>query len=134
MESRLAFILANAQLSIGTARSEGDEADTDLALGLRLTLADRGDPLRSGEFRRALADALLDCAPAQPDPTPSDACVSRETEAAWEAWTADHWNAARLAVAAAWGSGSRNPSSTSVNMRAGAVGRSARSRSVAEAS
>ena len=134
MESRLAFILANAQLSIGTARSEGDEADTDLALGLRLTLADRGDPLRSGEFRRALADALLDCAPAQPDPTPSDACVSRETEAAWEAWTADHWNAARLAVAAAWGSGSRNPSSTSVSMRGGAPGRSARSRSVAEAS
>ena len=103
MDSRLAFILANAQLSIGTARSEGDEADTDLALGFRLTLADRGDPLRSGEFRRALAVALLECAPAQPDPTPSDACVSRETEAAWEAWTADRWNAARLAVAAAWG-------------------------------
>jgi len=106
MESRLAFVLANAQLSIGTARSEGDvadEADTDLAVGLRLTLADRGDPLRSGEFRRALADALLDCAPAQPDATPSDACVSRETAAAWEAWTADHWNAARLAVAGAWG-------------------------------
>ncbi|HEU4464391.1 MAG TPA: hypothetical protein VFS53_05035 [Gemmatimonadota bacterium] len=106
MESRLAFLLANAQLSIGTARSEGDEedeADTDLALGLRLTLADRGDPLRSREFRRALADALLDCAPAQPDATPSDACVSRETAAAWEQWTADHWNAARLAVAAAWG-------------------------------
>ena len=103
MESRLAFVLANAQLSIGTARSEGDEADTDLALGIRLTLADRGDPLRSGEFRRALADALLDCAPAQPDATPSDACVSRETEAAWEAWTAEHWNAARLAIAAAWG-------------------------------
>ena len=99
MESRLAFLLANAQLSIGTARSEdngADEADTDLAVGLRLTLADRGDPLRSGEFRRALADALLDCAPAQPDATPSDA-------AGGEAWTADHWNAARLAVAAAWG-------------------------------
>jgi hypothetical protein len=29
--------------------------------------------------------------------------VSRETEAAWEAWTAERWNAARLAVAAAWG-------------------------------
>jgi hypothetical protein len=102
-ESRLAFILANAQLSIGTARSEGDESDTDLALGVRLTLADRGDPLRSGEFRRALADALLDCAPAQPDATPSDACASRETEEAWRAWTAERWNAARLAVAAAWG-------------------------------
>ena len=103
MESRLAFLLANLQLSIGTARSEGDEADTDLALGLRLTLADRGDPLRSAEFREALATALLDCAPAQPDPTPSDACVSRETGEAWEAWTAEHWNAARLAAAAAWG-------------------------------
>ena len=103
MESRLAFLLTNLQLSIGTARAEGDEADTDLALGLRLTLADRGDPLRSAEFRGALADALLDCAPAQPDPTPSDACVSRETEEAWEAWTADHWNAARLTAAAAWG-------------------------------
>jgi hypothetical protein len=102
-DSRLAFVLANAQLSIGTARSEGEEADTDLAVGLRLTLVDRGDPLRSAEFRGVLADALLECAPAQPDATPSDACVSRETEAAWEAWTADRWNAARLGIAAAWG-------------------------------
>lgn len=102
-ESRLAFVLANAQLSIGTARADGDEADTDLAFGLRLTLADRGDPLRSEGFRRALGQALLDCAPAQPDPTPSEACAGRETEAAWEAWTAERWNAVRLAVAAAWG-------------------------------
>lgn len=102
-ESRLAFVLANAQLSIGTARADGEDADTDLAVGLRLTLADRGDPLRSGEFRRALGEALLDCAPAQPDPTPSEACVGRETGEAWEAWTAERWNAARLAVAAAWG-------------------------------
>ena len=102
-ESRLAFVLANAQLSIGTARSEGDDADTDLAVGLRLTLADRGDPLRSESFRLALGEALLECAPAQPDPTPSEACVARETEEAWEAWTAERWNAARLAVAAAWG-------------------------------
>ncbi len=102
-ESRLAFVLANAQLSVGTARADGEDADTDLALGLRLTLADRGDPLRSGEFRRALGEALLECAPAQPDPTPSEACVGRETAEAWEAWTAERWNAARLAVAAAWG-------------------------------
>jgi hypothetical protein len=102
-ESRLAFVLANAQLSIGTARADGEDADTDLALGLRLTLADRGDPLRSEEFRSALGEALLACAPAQPDPTPSEACVGRETAEAYEAWTANHWNAARLAVAAAWG-------------------------------
>jgi hypothetical protein len=102
-ESRLAFVLANAQLSIGTARADGEDADTDLAVGLRLTLADRGDPLRSPEFRRALGEALLGCAPAQPDPMPSEACVGRETEEAWEAWTAERWNAARLAVAAAWG-------------------------------
>ena len=102
-ESRLAFVLANAQLSIGTARADGEDADTDLALGLRLTLADRGDPLRSEEFRRALGEALLACAPAQPDPTPSEACAGRETTEAYEAWTASHWNAARIAVAAAWG-------------------------------
>jgi len=102
-ESRLAFVLANAQLSIGTARADGDDADTDLALGLKLTLADRGDPLRSEEFRRALGEELLACAPAQPDPTPSETCAGRETAEAWEAWTAERWNAARLAVAAAWG-------------------------------
>ena len=102
-ESRLAFVLDNAQLSIGTARADGEEADTDLAVGLRLTLVDRGDPLRSADFRRALADALLACAPTQPDPTPSEACAGRETAGAWEAWTAERWNAARLAVAAAWG-------------------------------
>ena len=102
-ESRLAFVVANAQLSIGTARADGDDADTDLALGLRFTLADRGDPLRSEEFRRALGEALLDCAPARPDPTPSEACAARETAEAYEAWTADHWNAARFAVAFAWG-------------------------------
>ena len=102
-ESRLAYVLANAQLSIGTARADGEDADTDLALGLKLTLADRGDPLRSEEFRRALGEALLECAPARPDPTPSETCAGRETAEAWEAWTAEHWNAARLAVAAAWG-------------------------------
>jgi hypothetical protein len=102
-ESRLAYILANAQLSIGTARADGEDADTDLALGLKLTLADRGDPLRSAEFRRALGEALLACAPAQPDTTPSETCVGRETAEAWEAWTAERWNAARLALAAAWG-------------------------------
>jgi hypothetical protein len=102
-ESRVAFVLANARVSVGTARADGEDADTDLAVGLRLTLADRGDPLRSEEFRRALGEALLDCAPAQPDPTPGEACVGRETGEAWEAWTAERWNAARLAVAAAWG-------------------------------
>lgn len=102
-ESRLAFMLANAQLSLGTARADGEEADTDLALGLRFTLADRGDPLRSEAFRQVLGEALLECAPTRPDPTPSEACVGRETEEAYEAWTADHWNAARLAIAVAWG-------------------------------
>jgi hypothetical protein len=103
MESRLAFVLTNAQLSIGTARADGEDADTDIAVGLRLTLVDSGDPLRSAEFRRALADDLLACAPEQPDPTPSEVCASRETAEAWEAWTAQRWNAARVAVAAAWG-------------------------------
>jgi hypothetical protein len=102
-ESRLAYVLANAQLSIGTARADGEDADTDLALGLKLTLADRGDPLRSEEFRRALGEALLECAPARPDPTPSETCAGRETAEAWEAWTGEHWNATRLAVAVAWG-------------------------------
>ena len=102
-ESRLAFVLANAQVSVGTARAGGEEADTDLAVGLRLTLVDRGDPLRSEEFRRALGEALVDCAPPQPAPTPSEACVGRETEEALKAWTAERWNAARLAVASAWG-------------------------------
>jgi hypothetical protein len=102
-ESRLAYVLANAQMSIGTARADGEDADTDLALGVKLTLADRGDPLRSEEFRRGLGEALLECAPARPDPTPSETCAGRETAEAWEAWTADHWNAARLAIAFAWG-------------------------------
>lgn len=56
-----AYALANTHLSIGTARSTGDSADTDVALGVRTTLYDGSDPMRSPEFVRSLTAALTRC-------------------------------------------------------------------------
>lgn len=110
--SRLAFILANAQLSLATVRSAGDSADTDLALGLRLTLLDRTDPMTDTAYTNELRRRMQTRCPL-PDvfPVPDDALATQRTcvgeaASAWrEEWKREHgrWNATSLAVAAAGG-------------------------------
>lgn len=108
-ESRLKYVLANTQLSLGTAGREGDPGSTDLGVGVKFTLLDRGDPMASSEFTRELGDALLDCLPESPDVDEKAAaaeleCIDRVIAARWDGHARENWNAARLslAVAARW--------------------------------
>ncbi|MEN8374738.1 MAG: hypothetical protein ABFS34_04760 [Gemmatimonadota bacterium] len=98
------YALANTQLSLGSARTSGDSTDTSVALGLRTTLIDRGDPMRDQDFTRGLgASIFADCTPAAPGAGQSAACVDSVTAAAFSSYTKDHWNDARLSLAFATG-------------------------------
>ena len=51
-------VLANTQLSLGTAEVPGDPASLQLGWGVRASLADTRDPLRSDAWGRLLEDRL----------------------------------------------------------------------------
>lgn len=119
----LAYILTNAQLSIGTVRVAGDTSVTDLAIGLRLMLYDGGDPLADKKgFADPLANGMLGCltgdeAPPtlpgrlgdttrvrQPAPSEQDlACLATVRDSIVTAYAKAHWNAPRVGVAYAHG-------------------------------
>ena len=117
-----AYALANAQLSLGSARASGDSADADVALGVRTTLADGSDPMRSPHFVRSLTAALTRCveqieSPNLPPPggsadtgssaaelvDPALKCAEDANEAARARWFQDHWNEPALSWGAALG-------------------------------
>lgn len=97
------WIFANAQLSIGTTRSTGGTADTDIAFGLRVPLYDAGDPMQSSEYAEKLGKLLLSCAPESPGKPSDPVCRAEKTRPMREEWLRTHWNATRLSVAAATG-------------------------------
>jgi hypothetical protein len=101
-----AYALANTQLSIGSIQAKGDTADTDLALGVRTTLYDRGDPMTDTAYTNAVRRGLVQCqstsGPTDPDSV-IVACARRVTTEIRTRWREDHWNAASLAFAAAAG-------------------------------
>lgn len=102
----LNFVAANAQLSVGTVRAAADSASTDLAVGLRLTLLDRGDPLLDHTFTTELGAKLRKCTaidPDKPDEKAIAACADSVTSEAYGTWTREHWNAQRVAVGVAGG-------------------------------
>jgi hypothetical protein len=104
------FVAANAQLSVGTVAGASDtttQGDTDFAVGLRLTLVDRGDPMLSAEYRRKLGSILDGCAPKQPGTTSEGqdlACMHAQVNALRKKWLDQHWNASRvgLGLASGW--------------------------------
>jgi len=105
----LNFVAANAQFSVGTVRAAADSASTDLAVGLRLTLLDQGDPLLFQTFTTQLGGQLRKCTAVNPN-TPNDkiektiaACADSVTSDAYGTWTKEHWNARRVAVGIAGG-------------------------------
>ncbi len=97
------WILANVQLSLGTTRSTGSSADTDIAFGLRVPLYDAGDPMQSFEYAEKLGKLLLSCAPESPGAPRDPVCLAEKTRPLREEWLRTHWNATRLSVAAATG-------------------------------
>lgn len=110
--SRRGFVLANTALSLGTAKTTGDSASTNLGLGLRTTFVDRSDPMSaaaSGFFRARLEEAALKCLPAGPIGGDAKklaefkACFAPLDSAARHDWRRDHWNG--LAFNLAWATG-----------------------------
>ncbi len=105
----LNFVAANAQLSVGTVRAGADSASTDLAVGLRLTLLDEGDPLLDQTFTTELGAKLRKCTvmdPNKPDEESEKAmaaCADSVTSDAYGTWTKEHWNARRVAIGVAGG-------------------------------
>lgn len=104
-EDWLKYMLANSQLSVGTARTAGDSAATDLAVGLRFTLWDRGDPMRYEEFADSVTSLLRRCLPESPDTDQAeiDACVDEKMREAYREFSRARWNAGRAALGLASG-------------------------------
>lgn len=110
-QSRLSYILANAQLSLASARSAGDSADTDVGIGLRLTLLDGNDPMADTAFTNELARRIEKCDLTDVFPRPPDARAKEKaclgtTNREWrEEWRRDRaaWNAPSLGLAFAGG-------------------------------
>lgn len=105
-QSRLKYLLANTQLSLGTVAHEGDAASTDLGFGVKISFLDRGDPMASPEFTRGLGDALVDCLPDNPEMGEEETaaeleCVDKLIAARWNEHARENWNAARLSLALA---------------------------------
>jgi hypothetical protein len=99
------YLLANLSLSVASARSAGDTASTDFAVGLRTTILDRSDPMASPEFRASLRAAAVTCNSADAEATEVSIrlCTAQSNTDLREEWLAEHWNEASLSVALASG-------------------------------
>jgi hypothetical protein len=102
------YILANTQISLATVRSAGDSAATDVGMGFRMALFNRGDPMTSKLFTRA-----LDLKMSQVCGDPADygreemdrytRCFDSLYVSFREEWTKQNWNESALALAGATG-------------------------------
>jgi hypothetical protein len=107
-KSRLKYMFANLQMSLGTVKTSGDSASTDMAFGLRVTLIDHGDPMLSKEYEDGLVKILKNGP--SPDVVLDDhrmaefnAAKSAKIGALRQQWLRERWNAARLVLAGATG-------------------------------
>jgi hypothetical protein len=100
----LSYVLANTQLSIGTARAAGDDAATDVSGGIRFTLFDETDPMRDPAFTADIGTRLRGCT-GGPETTEAEiaSCADTLMANAYASRTAARWNARRLSVGAAAG-------------------------------
>jgi hypothetical protein len=105
----------NAGLSVGTVQTPGQTGSTDIALGLRLTLVDKGDRMLDPSYVTMLETVINDCKPTQPHQAPALAltCMKELSKKGREEWLKAHWNAFRLSAAIA--SGWRAPGSVLKN-------------------
>lgn len=98
-------LVYNAQLSAGTVETPGATGSTDIAVGLRVTLVDKSDPMLSGHYVQDLAAVINECKPQQPgDPKDNAlACMAERSKKIREDWVEAHWNAFKLSIAFATG-------------------------------
>ena len=103
----LLYALANTQLSLATARAAGDSMDTDVGLGVRVTLFNNADPMADPAFTAELTRRLAKCDPAGfPDEAAvaqAKLCVGEVNRTYREEWQRKHWNGASLGIAFAGG-------------------------------
>lgn len=121
-DSWLRYVLANTQISLGVVREDEEEADTEVALGIRATLVDRGDPMADPEFTEQLGNAVLSCAPDRPGQSRRVECVDSVTAANFAAISEQSktgWRRLRVSVAVA--SGGRLPETSFTRMRYGGL-------------
>ncbi len=55
------YAAVNTGISLGTVRSAGDSASTDIAVGLRTVLFDQSDPMSNRSFTSAIGDRTRHC-------------------------------------------------------------------------
>jgi hypothetical protein len=102
------YILANTQISLATVRSAGDSASTDVGAGFRMTLFNRGDPMTSKLFTRAL-DLKMSQICGQPadyrweEKDRYTHCFDSLYVSYREEWVKEHWNESALTLAGATG-------------------------------
>jgi hypothetical protein len=108
-DSWLAFVADNLQMSLGSLKAAGDTSNTNLALGLKTNLLDRGDQLRDASqmARYQAVDDSCVAATTKPgqllDPAAITTCENRADAQLDTAWQKSHWNALALSVAGATG-------------------------------
>jgi hypothetical protein len=102
---KLAYALANLQLSLGTIQTQGDSSSTDVAFGLRTTLVDRSDPLRDSTYCAGVLDRFAAVAPTRPHTANASTLEALDNVMSSERdrWFASHWGALRWSRAAAGG-------------------------------
>lgn len=109
--NRMMYVLANTQLSLATVRAAGDTADTDLGLGLRITLFDQTDPMADTAYTNELRRRIQQRCPFDEDdfedvdPAERRRCLATTTTEWRDTWRTERarWNGASLAVAFAGG-------------------------------
>lgn len=109
--NRLKYLLAWTQLSLGTVRSSGDSASTDLALGIRMTLLDRGDPWTDRNFAPDVEAVFEACRLEHPSNSATldevekarAACIREKFKALRDAWVERHKSTVSLSLGAATG-------------------------------
>jgi hypothetical protein len=97
------------QVSLGTVRTEGDSASTDIGFGIRSTLFDEADPMQSRTYTDSLSARMLGCIPDVPlltDSTGPLRCIEDAIDSAQAialAESRERWNSRRVTVAFASG-------------------------------
>jgi hypothetical protein len=106
-QKRGKYILANTQISLATAKTSGDDNDTDLGAGLRMVFFDDTDFMKSRKFIAELDRRRQECEPPdQPDPeelSTYEECLDRAFLQWRDEWLEQRrpWNRSALAVALA---------------------------------
>ncbi|MCC6930725.1 MAG: hypothetical protein IT359_17175 [Gemmatimonadaceae bacterium] len=101
------FLKANLRFSLATQRTAGDTAATDLSVGMRATLFDDRDYLRTADFSAQAGRALLQCAASFAPTTPGEQADTAGMNGCIrdfvESYPAPRWNSSAFIIAAAYG-------------------------------